>query len=277
MAADTPPAEGTEGTPQGNGLFDDYVQGAPPELRPYAEDMAKKFSGRVDEKLREAAEFRKTYEPLSGIEGLTDIDPEELSALVEFHQIAGDEDSFKQWLGQAAEAVGWQPEMDEQSWAEIGRENGWIDGDYEGGEDDGEVTMEDLVAKVVEQLGPQLKPMQDFVSQQQQTQGISEAEKELAGQLSEVQQQVGDGWSDELKDELVNLARLYVEEDNPIAKAYEHYQRLTGDAQAGLVDEKLQTQTTALAGGATDTRPEDLSWRNGASPKDAARARFAQT
>jgi hypothetical protein len=276
MAADTPPPEVAEQNGNGsagNGLFDDYVQGAPEELKPYATEMAKEFSKRVDGKLREAADYRKQWEPYEQVEGLRDLGPEELSGLIQLAQM--DEDGFKEWLGQAAQEVGWQPELDEDAWAAYGREQGWIDDDGEGLDDDDPVMQQlSQMAETIQGLQQQLEQGQ---RQQQQQEGISQAEAEMQSQLEAVQQQVGDAWTPELRQEIINLARLHIDEDDPIAAGYQHYQKLTGAAQGDLVDRKLTEETISLNGGAVDTKPAELSWHGGASPKDAARQRFAQT
>jgi hypothetical protein len=273
MGADTAPAETTEGTQNESGLFDDYLQDIPEEVKPWGQQIAQKFSARVDEKLREAAEFRKSAEPILSVEGLKDLDPESLQSLVQLANM--DEDSFKEWLGAAASEIGWQPELDEDSWASYGREQGWLDDDGDQGMDD------DPMAEQLTALADQVKALQDEIQngrkQQETTQAVQAAEQEMQAQLAEVQGQAGDAWNEDLKNEILTLAKVHIEEDNPIGAAWEHYAKLTGAAQGQLVDDKLANQHGAsLENGNVDTSPPKLSWQNGASPKDAARARFQQ-
>src|SRR3954447_21953900 len=100
---------GSEGGGSENGLYSEALANVPEELHPYVTEQFKKWDLTVTPKLQEAAKLRDQYGPLSEIEGLSDVPPEELSSLLEFHRmVAGvDEDptAFVEWLNNANEAM----------------------------------------------------------------------------------------------------------------------------------------------------------------------------
>jgi hypothetical protein len=68
------------------------------ELRPHVEAALKGVEGGVTKRFQEHADFRKQWEPYAGVEGLSEISPEDMARLVAFHQTASDEQQFEQWL-----------------------------------------------------------------------------------------------------------------------------------------------------------------------------------
>jgi hypothetical protein len=99
--------EGAAGNDQADsslgGLYD--LGSVPEELRGYVEDVAKQIQGNVTRRFQEHADFRKTWEPFSQVEGLTDLPPDELQELVQFRDIASDPAQFDDWLVGIAEAM----------------------------------------------------------------------------------------------------------------------------------------------------------------------------
>lgn len=254
-----------------HGLYD--LSKTPEELRPYVTEQLQEISKNVDARFREAAEYRKKFEPLEQIEGLTDVDPEELQALLQFREIASDPESLREWLGQVAQEIGWEPEMDEDSWAKVGQENGWLDEeDFEDAGDGQEMTMDDIVAAVKEALQPEIEPVKEHMQRQQEQQTVQQMEQEMRQQLDALKEQHGD--FDE--DDVIGLAMRYVEDDNPIEKAFGDYQRIRGKSQSDLVDEKLADGTgQTLNNGAASTDPPRFSLGD-KGLKEAARARLSQ-
>lgn len=270
MSTDTPTeTQAQPGAGQGDALFQQYLSDVPAELHAVVEPKLREMSGHFDARFRELAEDRKRWEPYEQIEGFDKADPQTIEALLQFQQVAQDPDQFTQWLQAAAEQVGWDKVIDEDTWSSLGEANGWLDDD---GDED---PNQDLLAQVQAMLDERLQPVTQQLTQQQQQQTIEQTQQELQGMLDAVKEQAGEAWTPELEAEVKNLAQLYVEEDDPFAKAYEHVQRLQGTAQADLIDTKLtQRNGTALPGGATDTTPPQLHLGD-RQLKDAAKARFA--
>jgi hypothetical protein len=76
------------------------------ELRPHVEAALKGVEGGVTKRFQEHADFRKQWEPYAGVEGLSEISPEDMARLVAFHQTASDEQQFEQWLRAVAQEFG---------------------------------------------------------------------------------------------------------------------------------------------------------------------------
>jgi hypothetical protein len=246
-------------------VIQQYLADVPPELHSIVEPKFREMSGNFDAKFREAADFRKQWEPYAGVEGLTELDPDSLSALVSLHQIAQDDGQFSEWLKAAAGEVGWGNIIDEETWSSLGEENGWLGGDDEEG------LLEKIRGLIAEEVGP----VKDYVGKQQQQEGVGAAETQLREQLTAVAEDAGEAWSPEVEAEVKRLAFLHLDEDDPMAAAYEDLQRLQGGAQSDLLDEKLGQQNgTTLAGGRPDTSAP-AHHLGDKSLKDSARARFA--
>jgi hypothetical protein len=275
----TAPAENGAGgggeETQGNGLWD--LSTVPEELRPHVEPFLKDFDRNANKKIQEQAEQLKRYQPFQEIEGLTDVPPDEMQALLELREIFSDEDTLHEWVQHISQelGIGGADLADEDSWRQAGIENGWLDDDGEGGGGGEEYTMEDIIAAVKEAIAPDIEPIRQAQEQQMTQAQIQEIERELQQQMSAIEEQHG-ALSEAQKEDIISLAQNYVNEDDPIAKGFEHYQRIRGGGQSDLVDDKLSvTNGTALNGGATDTTPQKTSWIDGNDPKELAKRRMA--
>lgn len=276
-AADAAPADGGTETSDdggGNGLYDQFMSETPDDLKPYVTDAFKKWDSQVTPKLQEAAQIRDRFGPLSEIEGLSDVPAEELSELLEFRSILSDPEQLKEWIGQVSNVLGMegQGELSEEDWLALGEQNGW----FEGSEPQ-ESSPEDIARQVIEMLQPQLEPMQKAL-------GAQEQERTTAATVSQFQERLGtlladldDDQRQEATDVITDLAWRYLDDDDPIGKAFERYQQIRGSAQGSLVDRKLDQPEGSLNGGRPSTSPPALSWNgNGNDPKTAALARFKQ-
>jgi hypothetical protein len=230
-------------------------------------------------------------EPYSNIEGFSDVPPDELAELVQFRQVLADPEALKEWVQQVSGALGVSPELDEQTWAQMGEQNGWLESD--GQEPDGD--QSGLLDQVKALLDERLGPVQEFVGQQEQAQQQQAQEKEqqertqqYESRYSELAQQHGIpvGGEDQesqqkaaqVQADIVALAHGHLADEDPLGKAFEQYLRMTGGAQGDLIENKLGQQPgTALNGGNPATSPEQASWNGGGpSPKDLALARMRQ-
>lgn len=274
MSDEAPDVQTTETPAQpDHGLYD--LSGVPEELRSYVEPHLQNINKAADKKIREQAEALKRYEPIAQIDGLTDVDPEELQALLQFRDIASDPDQLSQWIQAVSQEMGLAPEMDEEAWARLGEENGWLEGD--GGDDDpdspAEMSLDDIVAAVKEALAPEIEPVKQSLQMREEQEAVAAIEAEMRQQMDAIKSEHGD-LTPEQEEDIISLAGRYIEDDNPIAKGFEHYQRIRGNGASDVLDEKLgQKHATALNGGVTDTTPEPHTFD---TAKTAARARFAQ-
>jgi hypothetical protein len=270
-----PPADGTQGGQPP--VIDLEGIDHPEELRPYLEQyIREKVDPTVGEKLREAAETRKQFEPLSGIEGLSDIDPEALGQLVAFHEIASDPEQFTEWFTDVArESAKANPEQFEEWWANLGREMDWLDDDGEGDAGDGELEDDPRISALEQQLAEMRQAQQQEAGQREQSQRVQERQQVIDGQLNESLAKLGE-MDDEAKaaarQDILKLAIAYADDpDNSIPKAFEDYLRITGKGASDLIDSKLEQPDGGLPRGrAADSRPEVTP----DNVKEIARGRF---
>lgn len=247
MGTDTSPAVQPGETPEGatvegqgaegiQGLYD--LSAAPEELRPLLEQELKKVEANVTRRFQEHADFRKRFEPLADIEGLTDVPGEELQQLLEFREIAGDPQQFESW------------------WFEVGKQLGYFDDDGTGATaeadgDDGETAGNPEVTQLMEtvqQLSQRLESYEQQGAQQQARQDIDRQIKELHEQHGEFDENL-----------VLRLARDYVSEPDAIQRGFDDYLRITGQAQSELVEDKLDQPASANGGGRPDTTPEPIT------------------
>jgi hypothetical protein len=241
--------------------------------------IREKIDPTVGQKLTEAAELRKQFEPLAGVEGLSDIEPEALGELVEFHKIASDPQAFTDWFTQVAQRSAQEdPEAFEEWWAQIGRENDWLDdGDEEesGNGDDADLLREQITALEERLAGFEQNQTQAQAQQEQQAR-IAERSDLIEQQLSEVIPKLGeldDEAKEQVRNDLIRMAMPYAEEhpDDSIPMAFQDYLRIKGIGESELVDSKLNQPDGALPRGrAADTR-EPITMENA---KDIAKAQF---
>jgi hypothetical protein len=278
------PGENGNGAEPG-GLYQEALQGVPQELRGYVEPVLKQWDQKVNPRLQEAAELRKQFEPLSQVEGLADIAPDNLKELVDFHQLLSNPDAAsvedrQALVGQIAQLLGVQAggDLSEDQWVQMGTENGWFEGEDGGNDAGGGLDENALVQKVIEALRPEIEPVKQFMGKQEQSQQAEKDRAQLEARMGEVLGELGD-IDDDAKAEasraITELAWAFVEDDDPIGKAFERFKQITGRAQGDLVDRKLQQPNGALSGGRTSTEQPKLSWNGGGlNPKEAALERM---
>jgi hypothetical protein len=282
------PASGGEGASGGepSGLYAEILAGMPEELRPYATESLKKWDAQVNPRLQQASEIQQKYAPFEGIEGLTDMDPEELQGLIELRGILADPEQRMQWIQNVNQAleVPTLDSLDEDSWLQLGQANGWFDDDGEGGEAGGVpagLTAEDVQRIVQEAISPVTEQMTVREQQERQAAETYRYAEKFSGDMAQVMEQLGE--MDPEKTEMtqkaiVKLAHAYVGDDDAIIKAFADYQQITGVTDGDRMERRLgQPTTTTLSGGRPSTEPAKMSWNGGgADPRAAALARMRQ-
>lgn len=258
-----PGADGAEGQGEGLGLYD--LTTVPEHLRPIVEPELKKIEANVTKRFEEAAAFRKQWEPLSAIEGLTDLQPDALKELVEFHQgVLSDPEAFKAWWTQLGEQAGWMQDVS-------GGDGGEDGGDDLGGDDPPAIaeirqTLEGLTT-LVEQLAEGQQTSQATQRTEAAKQAITAELEALAGEhLGE-----GQKFDDDTREAILTFAWRYQDDPEAIAKGFADLQKVKGQSQSSLVEDKLVQPSTALRGGPPDTAPTEIT--SFAEAKQLARAR----
>lgn len=239
-AVEVQPGEAPEGAERGqgtdgyHGLYD--LSEAPEHVRPLLEAELKKVTANVDGRFREHAEFRKKFEALEGIDGLTDVPGEELSQLLEFREIASNPEAFESW------------------WFEVGKELGFFEDDGSGPEagadgEEGEVGGNPEISQLVETVQSLAQRLEEFESRGESEKATAAERQKIDQQLTELHDQHG-----EFDESLVlRLARDYAEEPDAVKRGFDDYLRITGQAQNELVEDKLNQPGPANGGGRPDT------------------------
>lgn len=260
---DQPPAQGDPAQPEqgqgeGLGLYD--LSAAPPEIRPFIEQEMKKVEANVTRKFQEAADFRKKWEPYEGIDGLGDLEPEDLSRLLQFHsEVLSDPDAFENWYRAVGEEMGIAAEP--QGREEEGGE----------GEDFTDPALEAAIERVLQTVDERLKPFEETLTEQQQEQRITEAQEEIRGELDALKEEYG-----EFNEDLVcQLALAYDGSPDAIQKAFADYQRFQGQTESNAFESKDEAPDAALSGGTPATQVEPIT--DFKTAKDRSRERFAAT
>jgi hypothetical protein len=261
------PDPGANGAPAGLVQIPDDT---PAELRPILESyIREKVDPQVTRKFQEAAELRDKFGPLSEIQGLDQMEPDTLSQLVAFAQM--DEEQFNAWYGDTAKKLAESdPDGFESMWNQIGQDLGYFEDDDPdtGGQDDPKIQE---LQNTVNQLSQQLT---GFLGQQERTDAQQAADQALDAELGELQQANNEGnkFDEEFEQDLYRMAAAFANEDQPLHKAFERLQRLSGQAQTQLVTSKLNQPPAANGNGRSSTEPEQF--HTVADAREAAVARL---
>jgi hypothetical protein len=258
-----------------------YLQAAnvPAELAPLVMEALKHKDADVTRGFQEHKQFRETWEPYSKVEGLNEMDPEDLSALVEWSRTMENPEAFQAWYQGVGEQLGLNSELDEDSWVRMGEEKGWFEGGEGEPQENGQFDPAQLQGMIEQALEQKMQPVQQWLGSQEQNQQAEQIKTQWEQQMGSLAEQHGVKL-DEARDDILHLMAGYLDDgvDDPVSRAFEHYMRISGKAQGDLVESKLNQPGGALNGGNADTRPEQASWNGGGgpSPRDLALARFKQ-
>jgi hypothetical protein len=259
--------EGAAGNDQADSLDGLYDLGSvPEELRPFVSDVAKQIQGNVTRRFQEHADFRKTWEPFSQVEGLTDLPPDELQELVQFRDIASDPAQFDDWLVGIAEAMAEaDPDRFQAVFGRLGESTGLFgdDGEEDGDEGGDGFDPESLREMFSEMLDERLGPIEQHVNHSSQESRVNAAREQIANELEQIaddhKKQFDEELDDDARTHIKRLALSFDGADNALQEAYREHLRITGQAQGELIDEKLGQPRPGVNGGRADTAPEAYS------------------
>lgn len=259
MADDVQSPAGDQGAEvTDSGLFPD-LDSVAPEIREPLGEYVKKVQGNVDARFREAADFRKSWEPYEEL-GVKDLDPAQLKGLLDFAQMAQDETQFNEWLKNAATERGL---LSREEPGDLGLE-----------EEFDQDKIQSLIAeKVTEAIGP----IQEKFQAQEKERMEAQANQEITEQLEQIRKDNPD-LPEGAEDAIVRLAYSYAdEESDPIAKGFEDYQALIGQGEKSLFAKKEDQPKAPEGPGAPSTSPEVITSFNDPRLKAQARERLAQS
>lgn len=249
--------QGEEGT---GGLYD--LSSVPEDLRQFVEPHLKAMEGNATRRFQQYSEQLNSWKPYEEL-GIQDVDPGQLQQLLDFAQLAQDEEQFAEWWRGVGERLGL---MDE------GAPEGEIEDDLFG-ED---LTPERVKELVAEAVAEATQPLTERFTQSEQERAEAEALTGIQAQLQEIREEHGD---DIDTDAILRFAYTYAEDDpdNAIDRGLQDYLKLIGKGEAGLFADKSGQPKPVEGAGSADTSPEPIVSFEDAKKAGIARLRAANS
>ena len=256
-AAQPVEGQGAE-APQGNDLYASFLDGVPAEIHDQVIPALKAQDAEFTKRFQSLSERTKPFDEL----GVFDRDPSEVGS---FLQLAQAMEAAQEGDGQSQEAL-------YEWWDNIGDQLGFYSQDDSGAESEGDESDTDfdpydrnqLTQLLQEQVAEQIGPIAEFVQQQAMTQqeqeALATAEAEIDAQITELRSQ--HDLSDEVLGEVLELAEMFIESENPIGAAFEKYQSLVAKGEAELFNNKVQQPGTPEGSGPAATSPDAITSAN---------------
>jgi hypothetical protein len=244
----TPNGDQPEGGDASGGLYD--LASVPEDLRPHVEPHLKAIEANITKKLQENSESLKRWEPYEEL-GVADIDPQALQQLLEFAELAQDEDKFAEWFKQTGERLGLMEDPADD-----------LDLDL-----DDELTPEKIEQLIAKAVSENIEPVKQGLQEREAKEAEQAAISEITETLNELRSEHGEDLD---TDAVLQLAYAYADEDpdNAITRGFEDYQRLVGKGEAGLFAKKVGQPEAPEGPGRASNAPEKLTTGN---PTETAR------
>lgn len=237
MPDDVQPTEG-QGTDGDGGIFAPYLEAVPEEHRETVTGYLKDAEKNVNERLAEASELKKTWEPYKQVEALTQYQPEALNELLAWHQqVTSSDEAFQDWLAQAAGEAGFTKAETEQ---------------LEDAESEGVLSQAKIEELVAERAAQQVQPLEQRFDQWEQQQQINATETEIRDELTALEKEHSISLSDEQKAMVLDLGINHEGDGNWVRSGFERFQQITSEGQRAFVAEKSGQPATALSAGAAE-------------------------
>jgi hypothetical protein len=230
----------------------------PAEYRQYVDPIIKEVSTNANKKVEDVNSKLKGWEPYQEL-GVNEVDPQLMSDLLQFAEIASDEDAFREWW----EAVG-----GEYGFLGEAPENEDEDEDYDEDEDE-EVSPEELQQALDSLIEQRMQPFYEAADEQEQERLLSEADQQIGQQLDALREKHGD--FDEAA--VCKLALAY-DEDDAVERAFEDYMAIRTSAENGLLEDKSGQPPRPEGSGPANTTPQKIT--TFAEAKEAAKEKLAQ-
>jgi hypothetical protein len=215
-----------EGQGQGDsttGLYD--LSSVPEQYRSEVERIAKDIDRNAQAKFREAADYRKQWQPFEEL-GLTDQNPESIRQMIELSQLLGDESTAQDAVLALAKHVGLE-----------------VDGLDPEPEAEPDPTAD--LRSQVEQLAAAESERQQAAAQQ------AEMDR-LQGEWDEIVQEHGP-FTDDQQELIIELASRFDSEAEPLKAAHKLFNQIAGHAEQGLVRSKSGEPAAAEPAGRAST------------------------
>jgi hypothetical protein len=215
-----------EGQGQGDattGLYD--LSSVDERYRADVERIAKDIDRNAQAKFREAADYRKQWQPFEDL-GLTDQDPAQIRQMIELSQLLGDESTAQDAVLALAKHVGLE-----------------VDGLDEEPEGEPDPNAD---------LRSQVEALKAAESERQQAQAQAQELQRLQDEWDDIVQEHGP-FTDEQQELIVELASRFDSEDEPLKAAHKLFNQIVGHGEQGLVKAKAGEPRAAEPAGRAST------------------------
>lgn len=261
--------QGTEVESGGDAsLYAPFLEGVSEDLHEQVIPALKAQNGEFTKKFQERSEKVGPYEEL----GVFDMEPEAVGQLL----------TLQNTLTQAAEGDPQAQEAIYSWWDSVGEELGF----YEPGEEgEGEPSEDDefdpydknqlmnMFKEIVgEQVSPIAQHLQEKEMTEQQTQALQQAEAQVEKQIEDLKKD-NPGLQDEDIGEILELAQLFADGENPVQAGFEKYVAYKGAGENDLFKKKLDQPDTPEGGGPNTPVPAKVT---SANVKEIATKRLEQ-
>lgn len=265
MADDAQPPEG-QGSEAGS-PFDSYLSTVPEEAREAAQTWFQDTSKGLNEKLEQAAELRKQWEPYAGIQNLPP--PEQLSELLAWsNDTLTSQERFDQWVTELAEQKGMtRAEAQEQ-----------VQDDLQEG-----LSPEQIQQQIDERAQAVMAPFQEQLANLEQERGIDVEYAAITGELGRLEKEAKVELSEQERGTVYRLGMEYAYDaqgnelppgdSSWVAKGFEEFKAIGEQANKAFVLEKASHPAPAMSTGGTGA-PKPITTFDDA--RAALRERFAQ-
>jgi hypothetical protein len=226
--AETPEAsgesQGEEGTDQTEpqGFVDKYLSQVPedyhPHIRPYLEDVERN----TNSKFQEHADYRKQWAPYETL-GVNEVDPEVLEQLMEFGEIASDEDSLKEWIYNAANELGLIEDSDDDD----------DDEDWDEDDPDEVIDQSTIQQAIAEELDSKLAPILEQMREQEQQEEVERASDHIDTTIAQLKDQFGD-----FDEQIVYRFALAYDGPDAIERGFLDYQDAVKEIEGGVFSDR---------------------------------------
>lgn len=215
-----------EGQGQGDaatGLYD--LSSVPDEYRSHVERIAKDIDRNAQTKFREAAEYRKQWQPFEEL-GLTEQNPDEIRQMIELSRLLSDESTAQDAVLALAKHVGLE-----------------VDGLDEEPQGDPDPNAE---------LRAQIEALQAAESERQQAAAQQQELERLQDEWDGIVQEHGP-FTDEQQALIVDLASRFESEEQPLVAAHKLFNQIVGFGEQGLVKAKAGEPSASEPAGRAST------------------------
>lgn len=215
-----------EGQGQGDaatGLYD--LSSVPDEYRSHVERIAKDIDRNAQAKFREAADYRKQWQPFEEL-GLTEQNPDEIRQMIELSRLLGDESTAQDAVLALAKHVGLE-----------------VDGLDEEPQGDPDPNAE---------LRAQIEALQAAESERQQAAAQAQELERLQDEWDGIVQEHGP-FTDEQQALIVDLASRFESEEQPLVAAHKLFNQIVGHGEQSLVKAKAGEPSASEPAGRAST------------------------